>query len=526
MALTEGYAAPVARVFNESGLEVFERVTSFRYSHSEKVEDSSRIVIETNDIFIVDHPDLQEGKVLKVVFGYLGGKIFRAHKVWIWDLSVTFNDQGVRLEIIAFCKAAYMKLNSSKDVHDGTSLESLAESLAEVYGLNLKKDGLEGEQKEGLDEIQSGLPRRDILDAQGPDLRIRHAIDNTSYVKRYVFKNYESVPQANKSDGKLLEELAAIEPNDNILIDNRDDELIIKKRNLLQKPYKSYKYKSEPNYLLEFIPAIKNTHKRKESVSNSISGWDEELGEFFQGMVSSSHSSNGVLGDEVELTLEEQLIRKVSKDIDNPFDQGKSIDGLFHEEYAGEDEDGKPFFKKVFTNKLDSTNQFFLHITKAGTRPSQFDANRSQMSAALDATGRITTRSIIPLNPKEYLPLVENTVKDAAGAGVNRQSKKALEINECTAIVVGDPELQSGRIITILGVGKKYSGNYYIVSAEHDISQQGYFVRLVLFKNGSNKVVEDSSKVGTNDLGLISNKQVALPFDGTSELLQVPIIKD
>lgn len=525
MSLRNGYDAPVARVFNAAGTEVFERVTSLYYNHSEMVDDSTRIIIETTDVTLVDHPDLQEGKTLKVVFGLLGSKTYRAHLVWIWDTVVGFNEQGVRLEIVAYCKAAYMKLNSSKDVFTNKGLDEIAEDLAAGNGLTLEDQLKDKESFSGVE--QTNIPKNSILNISKGDAYYTLAKDNPSY--GYIFRKYDAIPQKNASDAKTLKELAKQEPTSNLVVEGRDDRLIIKKRNLKQKPYKSYTYRGEPGYLLEFTPATRNTNARKGSVGSSVGGWDEETGEYFQVNPDQSDSGDGVLGDEVEVTAENQLLKNLRDNlVNNPMDQTRTLDGLYYEEFQGKDEAGKDIYKKIATKTLDATKQTFAFITKKGTRSSQFDFTAKKYSSAMDATGRIETRQLIPINAKEWLPTIETKVEDAMGLGVNRQSDQIKELNECTARVMGDPELQSGKIITIMGVGKKYSGNYYIISAEHQhTTANGYIVYLTMFKNGKNKVSkDDEANIDASNLGLSKNKEVALPFDGTSELVNIPIRKD
>lgn len=525
MSLANGYETPVARVFNAAGTEVFERVTSFSYLHSELVDDSSRIVIETKDVSLLDHPDLQEGKILKLVFGYLGSKYTRAHFVWIWDTQPSFTPEGIRLEIVAYCKAAYMKLNSSKDVFNDSTLEDVAENIAAANGLKLEKENVSG----GMEIAKTGAPTNSVLNVNKKDAFITAARDNTSYVLEYPFKKYEAIPQKNSSDAKLLDELAKNEPIDNFLVEGRDDRLIIKRRNLRQKPFKSYTYLAEPGYLLDFTPAIRNTTSRKNSVSSSVSGWDEEAGEFFQSSVGASQSNAAVLGDEVEVTPEDQIMAGVRSNFpNNPFDQTRTVDGLFRENFEAVGENGEKTYKKVTVAELDSTKQTYALIQKKGTRNAILDFTKHKYSAAMDATGRIDTKALVPVNAKEYISLVDSKPTDAAGAGVNRQSAKAIEINESSAKVLGDPELQSGKIISIMNVGKKHSGNYYVVAVEHMITpNSGYVCQLKIFKNGKNKVSkDDQTKIDASELGLNKNKEVALPFDGTSELAKIPVRKD
>lgn len=530
--IRNGYGAPVVRVFNFTGTEVFERVTSFTYMHSEKVDDSTRIVIETNDIDLVDHPDLQEGKALKVVFGYLGGAYLRSHLVWIWDLSPTFNDQGLRLEIIGYCKAAYLKLNSSKDVYNGTNLEDVAGDIADKYGLNLEKENLDASQKtSNIEPIQFGNPKNSVFnlgrkDAFGNTTNTfyTNALDGAAYpIKTYVFKDYVTLPQGNKSDAKLLDHMVNLEPIDNLVLDGRDDNLIIKRRNLLQKPYKTYTYKAEAGHLLEFTPAVRNSEKRKKSVSNSVSGWNEEDQTFYQGStnIGLSQQGLGLMGDMVDINQEDLLA----------YNQGtntQSVDGIPTTEFEEINIEGNQAFKKVEKDSLGTSVNPWFTVLKKGVRekPGVFDFKQPIHLAAVDNVA--VPKDYIVVAPKENINTVEPTKKDTGGVGVNRLSQQIAEVNECSATILGDPELQSGKVISLLGVGVKYSGNYYIIAAEHDITpQNGYVTRLTIFRNAKNKVIaKDPNAIDGEQIGLPKNKQIGLPFDGSSELFEVPVKKD
>src|SRR6478752_6261155 len=102
--MENGYGSIVTRIYNAKKTLVFEGITRFAYVHTELIDDASYLTIETPELDLVDHPDLQADKKLFVVWGYLPGR-FRAHIVYIRDISPSFDVQGLRLEIKAYCKA-------------------------------------------------------------------------------------------------------------------------------------------------------------------------------------------------------------------------------------------------------------------------------------------------------------------------------------------------------------------------------------------------------------------------------------
>src|SRR5690606_40785037 len=69
-----------------------------------------------------------------------------------------------------------------------------------------------------------------------------------------------------------------------------------------------------------------------------------------------------------------------------------------------------------------------------------------------------------------------------------RQSEKELDLNESQCEIVGDPTLIVGKVITIMGVGRRFSGNYYIFHVQHEIvPETGYKCYLRLYRTGHGK---------------------------------------
>ena len=533
--MQNGYGAVVARIFNAKNDLVFDGVTRFSYVHSELVDDASYFTIETADLTLVDHPDLQEGKMLKVVWGYLPEDL-TSRQVWIWDIVPTFTTQGLRIEITAYCKAAYLKLNSSQKVWEDTSLTDMVDDIAEQYGLTVDQDGIEAQDQSAdpakFTHVITGSSSPAILDGKTGKQTV--ARDNTTFIKDYAFRTYkegEAIPQANKSDRGIIDAMVNQEPVDNMFVSGRDDKLLIQRRNLNQKPFKTYVFKQEPGYLLSFSPATKNSEAEKGAIANISSGWDEEEKAFIQSEVGRPQSGAGVMGDMIELTFEQLQREQVLKENDNPFDRPISIAGMAQEEYDGVDAAGNPQFKKVFTEKLDSTKKAFIYIKKTGTRPSQVVFNGKKgafASAAIDGVGRIETMGVVIKDPKEYVHSIEKTPTAIVGTGVNRQSQKELDLHTAEGTMVGDTQLRSSRVISVLGVGKKYSGNYYVTHVRHDITtENGFICTVKAFRTGTNNIgSEITNKVDANDLGLNKNNITGLPNDGTNELVKVPVIKD
>lgn len=532
-----GQAAVLVRIFNADDTLVIDGITRFSYVFSERTDDASFITIETDNRDLVDSSDIQETKQLKLVWGYMGDTIFQKRIVYIWDIKVDYNEQNIRIELECYCKAAFMRLSSAKDVFQVADVDELAQQYAKAYGLDYSTENVKPEEErkpaDYYENKQLGGKSPNILDLKTGTFA--PARDNTSYIVNIPLKKHDDgIAQANRSDKKTLEETVKMEPVDNLFVDTRDDMLILKRRDFNQKPYKVFTWRGEPGNVLDFTPHSKNADNHKEAVSNTVSGWMEEDKEYLQGQITRSQSGAGVLGDVIELSLEEQVFNKVSKKIQqsegNPTDRPLAVDGLAQKEFDGVDANGNPQYRFKVVEKLDSTKSVMVMWHKRGTQPAKLvlDPKHSFYSAAIDATGRIETKGFTVMEPKEYLPTVESTPQNVAGAGINRQSEKELDLRESNMRVIGDVTLITGKVITVQGVGKRHCGNYYVYHVMHEVTpESGFQCYCKLYRTGNTKIGDEPNQFqDATLLGLQKNLQVPDQRDGTSTFVDIPIDYD
>jgi phage protein D len=71
--------------------------------------------------------------------------------------------------------------------------------------------------------------------------------------------------------------------------------------------------------------------------------------------------------------------------------------------------------------------------------------------------------------------------------------QKEFELITATGSCVGDPELKAKRLIRIAGVGRKFSGTYYLTRVTHRLDDGGYLCEFEAKRNAISKVaVEDA----------------------------------
>jgi len=529
-----GYADAVfIRVYkNEEDLEPQGiRIKRIRYTHSEDEDEACEIEIETDDRNLPSQIFLQEKAIWTLVWGYLGGDV-RKRKVILEDVNWKYANT-ITASIRATELGAILKKQHSKKVYTNTNLLDVAQDAAETNGLNLVLDldlfperikdkpnfiiddvqlnakgtttpvreplKREFERKRVLESMQK---RQRLTQAEKQALRKYNAINkqlaqeiakrtsmtplpsDPEEARKLIFgsqkdnpftgfKQYEAVAQAGKSTRQVIDELAAKEPGGPVVVETRDDKLIVRKRNFGLKPYRTFEFGGDTSELLEFTPESKN--KSNASVAYDYEGWDKTNKTFHQGTangITTNPDNDPVLGAALQFKQNVEELKKLGD---------KSVYGI-KDPNDPKGPVGVPFIK----GQLAQTNQSILFsspntpINDNPMRPTQFIApaliNLDEENKHIDNL----------LNPKVPNPEATDAESSFAKAE-NLRSQGELEKNPATARIIGDPNIEVGMIITIIHVAKKHMGNYYVskVSEELD-STGGYITTLEMFRHGHN----------------------------------------
>lgn len=470
-----GYGAPVVKVYTSKD-EIVEKITSFSYKHSEDADEECEIVIESDKVTLPDREEFKEGAKLYVVWGYINGIESVKRVVFVRDIKAKFDKKGIKVTLMCYDKFASTKQNSKQKIHKDTNMEDLAKEIAEENGLEFSGvEFLDGSDIHGLREPAYLKPDGDH----------EMAVDNTSFPVRVDFRKYDVLPQGNKSDNELLQEVADREPGGPYIVEGRDESLRIKKRNLNQKPIKSYTYGGGNFELIEFVPETKNRKRKSANVNVETAGWIRDLKQFIQ------HNSNAnnvegenYLGDEIDGSPRANPI------VEPPVDDIENQDPALDQQ--------PPIVPFALTN----IQTMYLNTEEISIlEPSGYH------TAAIDNTAVIVPYGVIDYNIHD--DSVEDGLDDIKAPGDNKKKNASLEKNPATAIVIGDPKIVSGKIITIINVSAKYSGNYYITEAKHmPLYNTGYLLHLKMVKNATGKTKTPApDALETKDLAGIQNKE-------------------
>lgn len=539
--MDDGYGAPFISAFYK-GVQIQERIESFKYSSSEDDDDDCEINIRLDDRTAPDNPMFQEGVQWTVIWGYIGGQKSHVRKVFAYELKWEFDDQNILLTISFHDKAVSTKQRDSKEVHINTSIIDILHKTGKTHGLKTSVEipGVNGAPPIKIlttDELQKSLKdfseqqrlkqeketklfgstNASLIDnpsggfsgiqieTQGSGLNftvgltgfgsVSHNIGinipgqtnitgiDQELVFRQLIQNfdmYASVAQGNKTDKQLLDELGKRQPGGQFILDTTDDEATLKKRNFNQKPIRSWTWANGTGELQAFQPESKGKSKDGTSINMNYDGWDKINKTYFNGDVNVKASAD----------LDEEGQKTLAK------------------------------FQKQLTDLKFADDKKVLGYT----------AVTHEASIRADATNRV---QIIPiahtiLDKKNAL---QNTIDYFTGGGNNKsvndptsndptktgnfasnlRDEAELKMNPGYIEAVGDPNVMKGKIITILGVSKKYSGNYYITKVEHTMGdKKAYMMHIDIVRQGVN-IKPNDKYVSNKETGKELNKTIAPP---------------
>lgn len=543
--MENGYAAPFINAYF-GNKQITDRIESFRYTSSEDEDECCEINIRLDDRNAPDLPEYQEGVMWTVIWGYIGGKKSNTRKIYAQDIKWEFDDQNLLVTIGFTEKAVSLKKRSCCDVHTNTNIVDILHNTGKIHGLktyveipgnyqkpnqtpftkskrsqtttsldvldqnkiansgkplrilttdeiarSLKEYNKQKVSRDELDKRLFGTTEGELRDAYGSGVAgdINVVIDQRQAVRDLLlsFGTYNTIPQANKSDKQLIEELAFRQKKGPYFLDSTDDEVTLKRRHFDQPPYRSYEYGAKDGELQAFQPESKNRAKEGAAVNVNFGGWDKTNKTYFNG-------DTNVLSDNDQKTLAKY--QKEREKLNN-FNDDQVI--------------GKIAIKKQFDLKYDATN-----VIKVLPVPIRVIDRKN----ALDKTINFFTTPD-GLNKQINDPTTSNPA-DGFQNAANARNSVELKSNPGYFEATGDPGMMKGMIVTILGVSKKYSGNYYIKKIVHEIDgYKAYMVRADILRQGHN-IKTNSAYIDATQSGKTVNKTVG-PNDGKDKLKTLEI---
>jgi phage protein D len=115
-------------------------------------------------------------------------------------------------------------------------------------------------------------------------------------------------------------------------------------------------------------------------------------------------------------------------------------------------------------------------IGKAGTGDEEASVGRGQRAGDAVSQGFGDAPATLVERPVQ-------SEREAEQLAKRLLSELAMDFLKCEATVPGNPAVRPGRLVTILGVGEQYEGEYYVYKTSHLLSGRGYVTRFWAKRN-------------------------------------------
>ena len=113
--------------------DISAHIENFSYEENEKEMDELRMTIADGDLSYVDNPLLQEGKEIRVKWGYIGN-LSEVRTCTIKEINYSFGEDGViRMEILAYDKRHRMTGRASRQCWKDKKISEVVKDIANKH---------------------------------------------------------------------------------------------------------------------------------------------------------------------------------------------------------------------------------------------------------------------------------------------------------------------------------------------------------------------------------------------------------
>lgn len=303
--------------------------------------------------------------------------------------------------------------------------------------------------------------------------------DEGGYGKNIEVTNkvWKDMPQGNKSEFELLQYLADREDNGDFIFYVSDNTMNFVRRDLKEDPIITYTYNDGEGEVISFKPSYKEAESSAAATTTKISDQKVEISQ-----------------EEVNLGEQEFTIKEEGIFIDPRLDPNNAlnidINGIIAQTKAHN--------KKLETVEgVDNLANFFTGKTSLETFTS---FNNGKFKKAKEV--------VTPTGDKEEAVNLSKSIK----------KKAKLKSLVATLVVELNPLLEINKIVTMAGVGQKYSGNWYITDIGDVIGGTGKST-LQLKKNSTKKSIRANGS--PTDKGTVNKKTGPKTAEAGNKLIRV-----
>lgn len=540
--MTNGVGSVFVRLFYKDR-ELSARVEYFKYVYSEKDAEEITLDLTFFDPAVTDDDAFQERAELSVIWGYVGGSKSNTRKIYIDNPVWSFSPDGIRLTIEASEKGTTLKNATSKKIYKKKNLPEIVKEKAEEHGLRsfIQVDPIKTipiPQSISNNQVVKTItptqtPSAGVLNRKSAiqKVPIKSVVASNSSNSNTVstpsdleysetikkFPEYKNEPQANRSDLQFLKGLANDHPDGPFIVETRDDTITLKKRDFSKDPDKSYTWKGGTGELLEFNPETKAKKRRGTSSRAGFSGWNPMNKSFFSSQAQKVLDRDPTYGQ----------FKKLYETLDRMEKSGKGNEIMWAPQRSGAIDPRTGLVKttpvyekiavrngvrrndKVVKNYYGGANYRVDNTRNVGQiiYTHTITSYKANIKNRMGQMSQQVNKGMNNIQKNLYNPRASNPSAGMSRAANSRKSAE-LEANPAIATLVGDPTLECGQGITILNVGKKYSGNYHITKVEHTIDSTGYFTYLDMRRQGHNKNEKAADSVSAKSTNTPVNTKV------------------
>lgn len=431
-------------IYSKFGRPLGLEVSDFVYEEDEENDDSCRITIETSDYTVPDLPSLKADVIIYVQWGYEDGKMSPKRQLAIRDTSTSYSGSApISHVLICTDKASYLKtIRVERESLTGFA-DWLSQISKSVKGVSVT---VEAPITNRTLWVDLGVEPSYLNEVTG---NITAAVDNTAVAKTY---DMNPIISAGGSVWKTLREEVDTFEDGPYVMDGREDNLNIRKRDFNAKAVRSYNIGSEKgDDVISFNPEsdIKLTEMESANYTN----------------VNSADGSQDV-ENQVNFNFDSAKNQQYYESLD-PYDQQtfllvQGLEKAYETSKAtGEQLDPAAWLAGQWENIGDINT----------TTPAYVAPKTANISMAVDNTAVIIKAVSIPRaiywNGDRAKEIMENMIANEVLDNHYKKFRGTLEIQM-------DPKLGVNKNIYISGrVAKTHKGKYYISKVVHRIPKVG-----------------------------------------------------
>ena len=233
------------------GKEIQNILLDFKYKFDEEKDDECTFTIKSPNENLPDDPRLQEGKLLTVSWGWFDGNfIANTRRIYIFDISVEYGEDGVVMTFICHEKFALSKMDSVAN----KNLNQLKSGVPILFS-STAMDAVNMSVENGSTQLEKLLKK--------PTEKELGLAKSTIEAGTTLVSYYNGNLSTFRGLRMYLDRL----PGGPYVIDSRDDAVTVRTRDFTQDSLRTFHYKKgNVNGLLMFKPESKNRSKAGQSV--------------------------------------------------------------------------------------------------------------------------------------------------------------------------------------------------------------------------------------------------------------------